>query len=96
MPGITDIGLEPRKLNKIAILGGGPMGSGIATSLILGNYPVILKEVDDKLLQAGIDRVRGEARIPFSEYQDLYVRFLSLDFELKLHTTPPSLVAGKR
>lgn len=36
------------------------MGSGIATALILSNYPVILKEVNDKFLQAGLGRVRGE------------------------------------
>lgn len=36
------------------------MGSGIATALILSNYEVILKEVNDKFLQAGIDRVKGE------------------------------------
>lgn len=37
------------------------MGSGIATALILSNYPVILKEVNEKFLEAGIGRVRGEA-----------------------------------
>lgn len=36
------------------------MGSGIATALILANYEVILKEVNDKFLQAGVDRVKGE------------------------------------
>ncbi|XP_041012143.1 glyoxysomal fatty acid beta-oxidation multifunctional protein MFP-a [Juglans microcarpa x Juglans regia] len=59
VPGITDIGLVPRRVNKVAILGGGLMGSGIATALILSNYPVILKEVNDKFLQAGIGRVRA-------------------------------------
>lgn len=39
------------------------MGSGIATALILSNYPVILKEVNEKFLQAGIGRVRGKAKI---------------------------------
>lgn len=34
------------------------MGSGIATALILANYEVILKEVNDKFLQAGVDRVK--------------------------------------
>lgn len=53
----------PRRVNKVAILGGGLMGSGIATALILSNYPVILKEVNDKFLQAGIGRVKGEASI---------------------------------
>ena len=50
------------------------MGSGIATALILSNYPVILKEVNDKFLQAGIGRVRGEASIPCSDYNwDFYL-----------------------
>lgn len=35
------------------------MGSGIATALILSNYPVILKEVNEKFLKSGIDRVKG-------------------------------------
>ncbi|KAG6664262.1 glyoxysomal fatty acid beta-oxidation multifunctional protein MFP-a-like isoform X1 [Carya illinoinensis] len=59
VPGVTDIGLVPRRVNKVAIVGGGLMGSGIATALILRNYPVILKEVNDKFLQAGIGRVRA-------------------------------------
>lgn len=59
VPGVTDLGLVPRQIKKVAILGGGLMGSGIATALILSNYPVILKEVNDKFLQAGIGRVRA-------------------------------------
>lgn len=66
VPGVTDRGLVPRRVNKVAILGGGLMGSGIATALILSNYPVILKEVNEKFLQAGIDRVKGKARYPFT------------------------------
>lgn len=59
VPGITDLGLVPRQVKKVAILGGGLMGSGIATALILSNYPVILKEVNEKFLQSGIDRVKA-------------------------------------
>ncbi|KAF8369362.1 hypothetical protein HHK36_012379 [Tetracentron sinense] len=59
VPGITDLGLVPRRVKKVAILGGGLMGSGIATALILSNYPVILKEVNEKFLQAGIGRVKA-------------------------------------
>uniref|UniRef100_A0A2P2KUR9 Uncharacterized protein MANES_03G197400 n=1 Tax=Rhizophora mucronata TaxID=61149 RepID=A0A2P2KUR9_RHIMU len=59
VPGVTDLGLVPRRVNKVAVLGGGLMGSGITTALILSNYPVILKEVNEKFLQSGIDRVRG-------------------------------------
>ncbi|GKU85433.1 hypothetical protein SLEP1_g111 [Rubroshorea leprosula] len=59
VPGITDRGLVPRRVNKVAILGGGLMGCGIATALILSNYPVILKEVNEKFLEAGIGRVKA-------------------------------------
>ncbi|KAI5581090.1 hypothetical protein BDE02_08G197900 [Populus trichocarpa] len=59
VPGITDLGFVPRLVKKVAVLGGGLMGSGIATALILSNYPVILKEVNDQFLQAGIGRVRA-------------------------------------
>jgi len=59
VPGISDRGLAPRKIKKVAVLGGGLMGSGIATALILSNYPVILKEVNETFLQAGIGRVKA-------------------------------------
>ncbi|XP_057547363.1 glyoxysomal fatty acid beta-oxidation multifunctional protein MFP-a [Amaranthus tricolor] len=59
VPGVTDLGLSPRKIRKVAILGGGLMGSGIATALILSNYLVILKEVNQKFLEAGIGRVKA-------------------------------------
>ncbi|CAN1806896.1 Glyoxysomal fatty acid beta-oxidation multifunctional protein MFP-a [Linum perenne] len=59
VPGVTDLGLKPRRVNKVAVLGGGLMGSGIATALVLSGYPVILKEINEKFLQAGIDRVKA-------------------------------------
>ncbi|GAU36076.1 hypothetical protein TSUD_320390 [Trifolium subterraneum] len=59
VPGVTDRGLVPRPVKKVAILGGGLMGSGIATALILSSYPVILKEVNEKFLEAGLNRVKA-------------------------------------
>ncbi|KAH9305701.1 hypothetical protein KI387_010105, partial [Taxus chinensis] len=59
VPGVTDIGVKPRKIQKVAVVGGGLMGSGIATALILSGYPVILKEVNDQFLQAGLDRIKA-------------------------------------
>lgn len=41
------------------------MGSGIATALILSNYSVVLKEVNEKFLQSGLDRVKGEVITSF-------------------------------
>ncbi|KAE8818552.1 Glyoxysomal fatty acid beta-oxidation multifunctional protein MFP-a [Hordeum vulgare] len=58
VPGITDLGLMPRKISKVVIVGGGLMGSRIATAQILSHYPVILKEVDEKFLNAGINMIK--------------------------------------
>lgn len=81
VPGITDLGLMPRKISKVAILGGGLMGSGIATALILSNYPVILKEVNEKFLNAGIDRVKAnlQSRVKKGKMtEEKYERTMSL------------------
>ena len=51
--GITDVGLKPRKMTKVAVLGGGLMGSGIATACVLAGMDVVLKEINEKFLQVG-------------------------------------------
>lgn len=43
----------------MAVVGGGLMGSGIATALILSGIPVLLKEINDKFLQQGLARIQG-------------------------------------
>ncbi|AQK85259.1 peroxisomal fatty acid beta-oxidation multifunctional protein MFP2 isoform X1 [Zea mays] len=58
IPNITNIGLTARKIKKAAIVGGGLMGSGIATILILNNFNVVLKEVNEQFLSAGINRIK--------------------------------------
>lgn len=70
--------MVPRPINKVAILGGGLMGSGIATALILSNYSVILKEVNEKFLQAGIDRVKGDAADSPPCFYFVYIRLIIL------------------
>ena len=49
---MTDAGLKPRRIKRIAVLGGGLMGSGIATASVLAGVEVLLKEINDKFLQA--------------------------------------------
>ncbi|CAL0301622.1 unnamed protein product [Lupinus luteus] len=75
VPGVTDRGLVPRPVKKVAILGGGLMGSGIATALILGNYPVILKEVNEKFLDAGLKRVKANLQSRVKKGQLTQERF---------------------
>ncbi|KAI3858006.1 hypothetical protein MKW92_004520, partial [Papaver armeniacum] len=62
VPSVTDIGLRPRPIKKVAVIGGGLMGSGIATALILSNVSVVLKEINPEYLQKGIKTVEGNLR----------------------------------
>ncbi|XP_047042556.1 glyoxysomal fatty acid beta-oxidation multifunctional protein MFP-a-like [Lolium rigidum] len=81
VPGITDLGLKPQKVSKIAVVGGGLMGSGIATALILSHYHVILKEVNEKYLNEGIDRIKGNLQSRVSKgkmTKEKYEKTLSL------------------
>eukprot|EP00245_Coleochaete_scutata_P000953 TRINITY_DN11176_c0_g1_i2.p1 TRINITY_DN11176_c0_g1~~TRINITY_DN11176_c0_g1_i2.p1 ORF type:complete len:589 (+),score=127.43 TRINITY_DN11176_c0_g1_i2:90-1856(+) len=59
VPGVTDQGLKPRSIQKVAVIGGGLMGSGIATALILSGIQVLLKEVNSDYLQAGLKRIKA-------------------------------------
>jgi hypothetical protein len=52
--GVTDAGLSPRKISKVAVLGGGLMGSGIATALVLSGVDVLLKEVNQQFLDVSV------------------------------------------
>ncbi|KAL6889059.1 hypothetical protein ACP4OV_010085 [Aristida adscensionis] len=53
VPGVTDVQLKPRQIRKVAVVGGGLMGSGIATALLVSNISVVLKEVNPQFLQRG-------------------------------------------
>ncbi|XP_022157550.1 peroxisomal fatty acid beta-oxidation multifunctional protein AIM1 [Momordica charantia] len=62
VPNVTDRGLKPRQVKKVAVIGGGLMGSGIATALILSNIDVVLKEINAEYLQKGIKMIEGNIR----------------------------------
>lgn len=51
--GVTDAGLKPRKVQMVAVLGGGLMGSGIATAGLLAGQQVLIKEVNEKFMEVG-------------------------------------------
>ncbi|KAL8102419.1 peroxisomal fatty acid beta-oxidation multifunctional protein AIM1 [Apium graveolens] len=57
VPNVTDIGLKPKPIKKVAVIGGGLMGSGIATALILSNIYVVLKEINSDFLSKGIKMI---------------------------------------
>ncbi|KAL5838345.1 hypothetical protein ACOSQ3_015514 [Xanthoceras sorbifolium] len=62
VPNVTDVGLKPRAVKKAAVIGGGLMGSGIATALILSNIYVVLKEVNPEYLLKGIKTIEANIR----------------------------------
>lgn len=45
------------KIKSVAIIGGGTMGAGIAICFLMKNIPVILKEVNENFLKAGVERI---------------------------------------
>jgi enoyl-CoA hydratase/3-hydroxyacyl-CoA dehydrogenase len=57
--GITDAGLSPRPVRSVGVIGGGLMGSGIATACLLAGMGVVLKEVNPTFLEAGVGRVKA-------------------------------------
>nr|GEW82261.1 peroxisomal fatty acid beta-oxidation multifunctional protein AIM1-like [Tanacetum cinerariifolium] len=57
-----DARLKPRGVKKVAVIGGGLMGSGIATALIISNIFVVLKEVNSEYLLKGIKTVEANIR----------------------------------
>ena len=62
VPNITDVGLKPRRIKKVAVIGGGLMGSGIATALILSNTHVILKEINSEYLLKGVKSIEANVQ----------------------------------
>ena len=59
VPGVTDVGLAPRPVKTVGVVGGGLMGSGIATACVMNGVSVVLKEINQKFLDAGMGRVRA-------------------------------------
>ncbi|KAK1311773.1 Peroxisomal fatty acid beta-oxidation multifunctional protein [Acorus calamus] len=57
VPNVTNIKLKPRPIRKAAVIGGGLMGSGIATALIQSDISVILKEVSSDFLEMGMKAI---------------------------------------
>ncbi|MEA2214362.1 MAG: enoyl-CoA hydratase / 3-hydroxyacyl-CoA dehydrogenase, partial [Solirubrobacteraceae bacterium] len=47
---------------KAAVVGAGTMGGQIAQTIAAAGIPVVLKDIDDALVQAGIDEARNVTR----------------------------------
>jgi 3-hydroxyacyl-CoA dehydrogenase len=56
---IPEAGATPRPLDQIGVIGGGTMGSGIATALLLAGYRVTLVEQGADALARGVATITG-------------------------------------
>jgi enoyl-CoA hydratase/3-hydroxyacyl-CoA dehydrogenase len=64
VPGVTDNkSLKPQKINSVAVIGGGTMGSGIITWLLSNGMPVVLKEVNQKAIEVAKQRIEGNFKL---------------------------------
>ncbi|MEM9010210.1 MAG: 3-hydroxyacyl-CoA dehydrogenase NAD-binding domain-containing protein [Pseudomonadota bacterium] len=52
-------GAEPRPINKLCVVGGGLMGSGIATAALSSGLPVVLIEQDAEAMAGGVERIEA-------------------------------------
>jgi len=52
--GVTDQGYPTPHLKMVGVLGGGLMGSGIATSLAVSGAQVLLKEINPQFMQVRV------------------------------------------
>ena len=52
-------GIEPKPVELVAVIGGGLMGSGIATSLLFAGLKVVMIEMNDEAAEAGRGRVEA-------------------------------------
>lgn len=59
VPGVTDQGQTPVTVDRVGVLGGGTMGSGIATALAIAGYDVTLVESSPDLAAKAGARVKA-------------------------------------
>jgi len=72
----TKLAVPKRKLQTIAVIGGGLMGSGIATASLQAGMNVLLKEINQKFLDAGIQRIQKnlESRVKKGKLSEQQLR----------------------
>ncbi len=60
-------GLAPAKIKKVAMLGGGVMGSGILNLLLANGFEAVLWDINDKALEKGVFAVRKTFDFPIKK-----------------------------
>jgi 3-hydroxyacyl-CoA dehydrogenase/enoyl-CoA hydratase/3-hydroxybutyryl-CoA epimerase len=52
-------GHKPSPVRKVAVVGAGVMGAGIAQLVALSGFPVVLKDINDELVASGMKKIEG-------------------------------------
>ena len=60
-------GIEPAKIKKVAMLGGGVMGSGIINLLLKGGFEAVLWDINDEALEKGVAALRKTFAYPIKK-----------------------------
>jgi len=60
-------GVQPAKIRKVAMLGGGVMGSGIVNLLLKGGFEAVLWDINDAAVQKGVAAVRKTFDYPIKK-----------------------------
>lgn len=60
-------GLEPAGIKKVAMLGGGVMGSGIVNLLLANGFQAVLWDINDEALQKGVTAIRETFAYPIKK-----------------------------
>ena len=60
-------GVEPAEIRKVAMMGGGVMGSGIVNLLLKGGYETILWDINEDAIEKGVTSVRKTFEYPIKK-----------------------------
>jgi len=60
-------GLEPARIKKVAMLGGGVMGSGIVSLLLKGGFETVLWDINSEALEKGVGAVAKTFAYPIKK-----------------------------
>jgi len=60
-------GIEPAKIRKVGMLGGGVMGSGIVSLLLKGGFEAVLWDINNEAVEKGVAAVRKTFAYPIKK-----------------------------
>ena len=84
-------GVEPRPLKKVAMLGGGVMGSGIVNLLLRNGFETVLWEINDDALQKALGAIRKTFAYPIKKKK---MSEADLDRLMRDHLTTTTSLEG--